>query len=154
MSGVGPGQPHRIWEDIMRKKKKGHNISTLLGEGVRVEGVIEFDGTIRLDGEVQGKIIGNAGTLIIGEKALIEADIVVDTAIIMGEVKGRLEAATRIEVYPPGRVTGDIRAPAVILEKGVVFNGSCEMANRTVNSEKGGPQGAPEDPPAPVIDEA
>lgn len=120
----------------MRKNKKSHNISTLLGEGVRIEGVIEFTNTIRLDGEVKGKILGSEGTLIIGEKAKIEADIVVDTAIIMGAVSGSLEARERIEVYPPGRVTGDIQAPAVVLEKGVVFNGSCAMVNRTVSADK------------------
>ena len=119
----------------MGKKKKAHPISTLLGEGVRVEGVIEFSNTIRLDGEVKGKIIGPEGTLIIGEKAVIEADIVVGTAIIMGVVEGSLEARERIEVYPPGRVTGDIRSPAVALEKGVVFNGSCAMVSRTVTSD-------------------
>jgi len=132
----------------MRKKKKAHNISTLLGEGVRIEGIIEFSGTIRLDGEGQGKIVGGEGTLIIGEKAVIEADIVVDTAIIMGEIKGSLEAGKRIEVYPPGRVTGDIRAPAVILEKGVVFNGSCEMVQRTMRSGKKGRAGEADDPQA------
>ncbi|MGB5986346.1 MAG: polymer-forming cytoskeletal protein, partial [Desulfobacterales bacterium] len=116
----------------MGRKKKAHHISTLLGEGVRVEGVIEFSNTIRLDGQVKGKIIGAEGTLIIGEKAVIKADIVVGTAIIMGVVEGSLEARERIEVYPPGRVTGDIRAPAVVLEKGVVFNGSCAMLSQTV----------------------
>ncbi len=120
----------------MGRKKKAHHISTLLGEGVRVEGVIEFSNTIRLDGQVKGKIIGAEGTLIIGEKAVIKADIVVGTAIIMGVVEGSLEARERIEVYPPGRVTGDIRAPAVVLEKGVVFNGSCAMLSQTVNLEK------------------
>ena len=119
----------------MRKKKKPYNISTLLGEGVRIEGQIEFSDTIRLDGSVKGKIHGAEGTLIVGEKAVIEADIHVGTAIIMGVVNGSLTANERIEVYPPGRVTGDIQAPAVVLEKGVVFNGSCAMVSRTLGMQ-------------------
>ena len=119
----------------MRKVKKD-KINTILGEGVRVEGTIEFAGTIRLDGEVKGKIVGCEGILIIGEKAVIEADVEVGTAVIMGAVEGTLEARERIEVYPPGRVTGDIRAPAVVLEKGVVFNGNCTMLDDGESSAK------------------
>jgi cytoskeletal protein CcmA (bactofilin family) len=138
----------------MRKKKKSHNISTLLGQGVRVQGVIEFTNTIRLDGEVKGKIIGPDGTLIVGEKAWIEADVNVGTAIIMGGVKGNLQAQERIEVYPPGRVTGDIRAPAVILEKGVIFNGSCAMVNGTMQIEESSDEPVPTEVPDSLADKA
>ena len=45
----------------------------------------------------------------------------------MGEVKGKIEAKERIEVYPPGRVVGDIQSPVVSIEPGGIFNGSCMM---------------------------
>ena len=120
----------------MGKEKKQSSVSTLLGSDANIEGTIEFQDTIRLDGNVKGKIYGNDGTVVIGEKAIVEAEIVVDIAIIMGEVNGTIDAKKRIEVYPPARVVGDIQAPTVLIESGVMFDGNCVMKDRTVTSSK------------------
>jgi len=120
----------------MGKEKKQSSVSTLLGSDASIEGTIEFQDTIRLDGNVKGKIYGNDGTVVIGEKAVVEAEIMVDIAIIMGEVNGTIDAKKRIEVYPPARVVGDIQAPTVLIEPGVMFDGNCVMKDRTVTSSK------------------
>ena len=111
----------------MKKTKASQALNTLLGAGTSIEGTIEFNHTVRLDGNVKGKISSKQGTLIIGEKAVVNAEIIVDTAIIMGEVNGTIHAKEKIEVYPPGRITGDIQAPVVLIESGVIFNGNCSM---------------------------
>ena len=111
----------------MRKKKKADSITTFLGEDASIEGMIDFKGTIRLDGKFKGKIHSEDGTVIVGEKAVIDADIDVDVAIIMGQVNGIVDAKDRIEVYPPGSVVGDIQAPVISIDAGVKFNGNCAM---------------------------
>jgi cytoskeletal protein CcmA (bactofilin family) len=45
----------------------------------------------------------------------------------MGEVNGSIDAKERIEVYPPGRLGGDIQSPIVSIEPGGIFNGNCLM---------------------------
>jgi cytoskeletal protein CcmA (bactofilin family) len=111
----------------MRKEKNTDTISTLLGAGTAVEGTLEFRDTIRLDGQVRGKIISPSGTLIVGEKALIEAEVSVGTAIIKGTVNGRVEAQDRVEIYAPARINGDVVTPSIAIDAGVVFNGQCTM---------------------------
>ncbi len=111
----------------MKKKKIKSGISTFQGSDASIEGNVEFEGTIRLDGGVRGKISSANGTVVIGEKAVINADISVDVAIIMGEVNGFVDAKERIELYPPGRILGDIRAPVVCIQAGAVFQGNCNM---------------------------
>jgi cytoskeletal protein CcmA (bactofilin family) len=116
----------------MKGKKRGRktdSISTFLGSQASVDGTIEFQGTIRLDGSVKGKIKSSGGTVIVGEKAIVDAEVFVGTAIIMGEVRGTIDAEERIEVYPPGRVVGDIQAPVISIEEGGLFNGNCAMKN-------------------------
>lgn len=110
-----------------KKVKKPDSISTFLGPDASVDGTLEFKGTIRLDGRVKGKIRSNDGTVIVGEKAMVDADIAVGIAIVMGEVTGTIDASDRIEVYPPGRIIGDIQAPIISIEEGGKFNGSCAM---------------------------
>jgi len=120
----------------MKKENKMASISTFLGADSRIEGTIEFQGTIRLDGRVQGKIFSNSGTLIIGEKAVVQADIRVSSIIVMGVVSGTIDAKNRVEVYPPGRVNGDIEAGVISIEPGGVFTGNCSMKAKTVPIKK------------------
>jgi len=120
----------------MKKGKKHDSISTFLGSDASIDGTVEFRGAIRLDGNVKGKIKSNGGTLIVGEKAVVEAKITVGVAIIMGEVQGTIDAQERIEIYPPGRVIGDIQAPVITVDEGGIFNGNCIMKDQAISSKK------------------
>ena len=107
--------------------KRPDTITMLLGPGTTIEGTVEFENTIRLEGNVVGKIFSTDGKLIIGETAVVNGEIMVNIAIIMGRVNGKINARKRVEVYPPGRIEGDIQSPAVLIESGVIFNGNCSM---------------------------
>jgi cytoskeletal protein CcmA (bactofilin family) len=116
-----------IGKDKKRPAAEPGTISTLLGRDTEIEGALTFKETIRVDGRVKGKLISSQGTVIVGEAAIIEADVQVGVAIIRGKVHGRVEAGQRIEIYAPAQVTGDICAPTVTIDSGVVFNGNCQM---------------------------
>jgi cytoskeletal protein CcmA (bactofilin family) len=122
----------------MMKKEKDDAVSTLLGADARFEGNLEFTGAVRLDGKLKGQISSAGGTIIVGEKAVIEADIRVDTAIIRGRINGTVVARKGIEAHPPARITGSIQSPVISIDSGVVFNGSCAMETLTEKVEKPG----------------
>ena len=124
---------------MVKKGPKSDSISTFLGPDASVEGTLAFQGTIRLDGKVKGKITSNGGTVIVGEQASVSADLAVGIAIVMGEVNGTIEASERIELYPPGRIAGDIQAPVIAIDEGGVFNGNCVMAQRNETPKKSAP---------------
>jgi len=111
----------------MKKEKGSDLISTFIGADASIDGNIEFKGTIRVDGKVEGKISSTGGTVIVGENASVNADVFADVAVIRGDFKGAINAKERIEVYPPGKVEGDIRAPVITIEPGGVFDGECLM---------------------------
>ena len=111
-------------------------ISTFLGTNTRIEGTIKFQGSIRIDGKVKGKILGNKGSLIIGQDAVIDADIEVNAVTIMGELNGVVAAGSRIDAQPPARITGDIDAPVISIKAGVILNGKCSMKSQTGLNEK------------------
>lgn len=120
----------------MKKKQKEEAISTFIGPEADIKGTLSFEGTIRVDGKMKGKIESADGTLIVGETARIEADISVESGVIMGEVIGTILAKNRIEVYKPARITGDIQAPVISIDAGVTFNGNCTMGARTISTEE------------------
>jgi cytoskeletal protein CcmA (bactofilin family) len=120
----------------MKKEKKIEAVSTFLGHDAVFDGTINFKGTIRLDGKVKGKIVSDDGTVIIGDKATVEAEIAVETVIIKGRVTGKVQAKNRIEAYPPAQILGELQAPTISIDSGVVFNGTCSMETRAIKRDK------------------
>jgi len=108
-------------------KQTKTGIQTFLGPETTLEGKLAFEGTVRLDGHFTGTIESKAGVMVVGERAIINADILVHTATVSGEVSGNIRATSCIELQPPARVFGDLYAPVVIIDAGVVFRGNCTM---------------------------
>ena len=106
-----------------------------IGKGMVVEGRLTFEGAARIDGKFKGEI-SSSGALHIGEGATIEADIIVDTVVITGEIKGKIEASSRVELRAPGKMLGDIKTPNLIIGEGVVFDGNCVMTKRSGDQGK------------------
>ena len=102
-------------------------ITALLGPGTEFEGKLIFSGTVRIDGKFNGEIM-SSDILIIGEGAEIHAQIRAGTVIIKGgTVIGDIVATDLVEIYTPGRLTGNITAKSLYIDKGVVFEGECKM---------------------------
>jgi cytoskeletal protein CcmA (bactofilin family) len=106
--------------------KKRDEINAFLGKDTEFEGKLSFKGAVRIDGHFTGEIF-TEGTLIVGELAVIESNIHVSHIIISGEIRGNIIADNRIEIHAPGKVFGNIQAPTVVIEEGVIFEGNCRM---------------------------
>jgi len=110
-------------------------ITTLLGRGATFEGKLTFEGTVRIDGRFKGEVFSD-DVLVIGDGAIVEAQIDVGEVIIQGTVVGNITAKRSIEIHAPGRVKGDLHTPSLQIDKGVIFEGRSFMeaaqANRPV----------------------
>ena len=84
-----------------------------------------FEGTLRIDCFVAGRIRSTTGTLIITEAGKAEADITVAVAIIEGEVRGNIHATERVEIANHASVIGNIEAGTISIQPGAVFEGRC-----------------------------
>ena len=105
----------------MRRRKE--DITLFLGNGSSLKGDMHFNGTARID-DIRGE-----GTLMVGPTAAIEGDIRVGSVVISGSVVGNVVAMERLEIRAPGKVAGDISAPLVVIDEGVIFEGHCRMAD-------------------------
>ena len=108
--------------------KKAPKDIQMLGPKMTLEGTLVFEGTMIINGHVKGTIESKEGTIIIGEKADIHADIYVHNAKVSGKIRGSLQASDRIELHPPARVYGNLTAPIVLIDAGVTFDGKCTTA--------------------------
>ncbi len=121
-----PGQPARPTEANV--SVRAGDVHTLLGKGSEFEGKLSFEGQVRIDGKYSGQI-ATKDTLVIGEGARVNAEIQAGTVIVNGTVEGNIKATTMVELHPPARVKGSIESPAVSIDKGVIFEGTCKMEN-------------------------
>jgi len=99
---------------------------TFLGKGVDFKGVVNFDGTVRIDGRLEGEV-HTTGTLIVGEFAVIKGIISAGTLVTSGKINGTVTATEKIQILKPGILIGDIRTPAIAIEDGSHFHGMCDM---------------------------
>jgi cytoskeletal protein CcmA (bactofilin family) len=109
-------------------------VTTLLGRGSEFEGKLSFEGTVRVDGKLSGEIF-TEDVLIVGEGAEVNAEISVGSIIIQGTVRGNITAKKGVEIHTPGRVKGNINTPSLLIEKGVLFDGQCQMDPNASSSE-------------------
>ena len=120
-------QPIRQHGEIMKKRK--NQITAFLGRETEFEGNLAFKGIVRIDGRFKGEI-NTEGTLIVGETAVMDSDIHASNVIISGEIRGHIVAGEKIEILSPGKVFGDIEAPSVTINTGVIFEGNCQTQKR------------------------
>jgi cytoskeletal protein CcmA (bactofilin family) len=110
--------------------KKTDKDIQMLGPQAVLEGNLVFEGSLFMNGHAKGTIESRSGSIVVGEDAVIHADIFVHTATIKGEVNGTIRATERIELHLPARVYGDLDAPIVRIDAGVIFEGNCMIKPR------------------------
>jgi cytoskeletal protein CcmA (bactofilin family) len=105
-----------------------------LDGGSKISGKLLFEGATRIDGQVDGEITAKE-SLIIGESAVVTAQIRASSITVAGKVSGDIIASQRLEIRPSARVIGNLTSPVLIVHEGAMFEGHCSMQ----------PEGARED---------
>jgi len=113
--------------------------NAILDRGSEFEGKLTFEGTVRIDGKFKGEIISDAN-LVVGESGKVQADVKVNTITISGELQGNITAKTKVELHTPAVVRGNIQTPSLVIEEGVVFEGSCTMEKASSAAKAGKPK--------------
>ncbi len=102
---------------------QGGPLLTVLGESARVEGKLTIGDSIQIECEVVGEI-NVEGSLVIGEKGMVRADVNTVDALIQGIYEGKMVATGNIEITSTGRVSGNIETNSLMISKGALFNGN------------------------------
>ena len=110
------------------RKTKNDAVTGFLGSQTEFNGKLSFSGIVHLDGQFDGEIISR-GTLVIGSDSTVHAQIHSNVLKVSGEVRGDITATERIELFPPAKVYGHLRTPSLVIEEGVIFEGTCSMSS-------------------------
>ena len=120
-----------------------------IGHGVTFDGTLRFAGTLRMDGGTFTGKITAGDRLVVGDGATLAADVTCGSIEVHGEARGSLTARDSVELHAPARVTADVSAPSLVIDKGVLFEGTVQMrgAAKTVRAPRQQtPKPAPTEP--------
>jgi len=123
---IPPVKEHAMPDREKTESTEFGEIQACLGKGSRISGKLNFAGTVRVDGYVEGEIAAE-DTLIVGERAVVTAQISGNNVIIRGKVTGDISARKRVEIRAPGKLFGNIVTPSLVIHDGVIFEGHCSM---------------------------
>ena len=104
----------------------GQMLGILFGPESDVNGQLRFGGPVQIDGTYKGSITTD-DSLLVGEHAVIEADITCGSATVQGTVTGNITAKDSVALEGQAQVKGDITAPSLSIAKGAMFDGSSRM---------------------------
>lgn len=111
-------------------RKKEMQISTIIGMGSECGGDFRAEGTIRIDGIVNGNVFVSE-CVIVGASGCINGNIDARSVIIGGEVYGNLNVPEKVELTSTARVIGDITTNGLVIDEKAIFQGRCDMNQDT-----------------------
>lgn len=133
-----PTQPRAIGEkDAMARDIKDGVLNGFVGNGTVMSGEAVFKGMLRVDGTLTGRVTSDDGTLLVGTNGQVDANIKVSIATIHGTVNGDIVATKKLELGRSAKVVGNVQTPALVIEQGAVFEGSCRMLPKSAAADSG-----------------
>jgi cytoskeletal protein CcmA (bactofilin family) len=122
-------------------------VISIIGPGMRVVGDCDTEGTLRIEGTVEGTV--RAGkAVVVGKDGVVLGDVTTQDAVIGGRVQGVIVAESRLELQATCVVDGEIRARRLKLDEGGRVNGTVHVGEAKAAEAR--PRAAPEPPAVPA----
>ena len=111
-------------------------VDTIIGKDTSFQGTIKAQGTLRIDGKLEGEI-DCQGDVVIGETGSITAGVKAKNLLIAGLIKGNVNISNKLEIASTGKLEGDIQSTSsLIIDDGALFQGNCQMMKSTSTAKE------------------
>lgn len=112
-------------------KNRGTGSTSLLSRNVTIDGEVQGDENLHVDGSIKGRI-KLSGNLFVGASGTVEADVEATNVVIQGKIVGNVSAEQQLEIRPSGKLIGDCTAASIDIREGAVFDGRSSMRRPSV----------------------
>lgn len=99
---------------------------SIIAAGMHITGDVETNGTLKVDGRIDGSIVG-ARQVMLGRNGAIHGNVHADEVVIGGLVDGAIAADDRLELQSSAVVNGDIDTKSIVVMEGARINGVVRM---------------------------
>src|ERR1051326_8163982 len=98
------------------------DLGAYLGPGTKINGKLNFDAPVTIEGEIEGEIVAQANVTV-GQQATVKGKITAASILVQGKVMADVQAEKKLEIQPPGSVIGDVNAQSLIIGDGAILEG-------------------------------
>jgi len=111
-----PKSTNGAWQDIR----------VSLGPDAEVTGKLSFATPTRIEGKLKGEVHAS-DLLVVGPQAIVQANVRAEKLVVLGEIRGEVLGANRVEICAGGKIYGDVETKALVVHEGATFEGRAKM---------------------------
>jgi cytoskeletal protein CcmA (bactofilin family) len=113
-------------KESMKRTENNNSVVNIIGQGTSINGDINSNGDIRVDGTLKGSI-NTEGKVVLGKEGVVEGDVICQNADISGIIKAKITVSNLLSLKETAKLKGDIVTNKLSIEPGAEFTGSCSM---------------------------
>ena len=114
-----------------------------IGKSLVVKGEVTGSESLYIDGKVEGAINLPGNRVTVGRNGQVAANISAREVVVLGKVRGNINASDRVDIRSEGSLTGDVIAQRISIEDGAFFKGGIDIRKPGNTGEKAAPAEAP-----------
>lgn len=127
----------RIFSESAGSDNSSGELNAFMGTGTSFTGHLQFEGSVRIDGNFQGTIT-SPGTLILGREAVVKGEVDVASLNANGTLIGTVRAHRHAHLHEHAIFDGHLTTPALGMDQGAIINGTIEMNRKASVAEAAG----------------
>ncbi len=120
----------------------GKDEVTIISTGVKIEGILNSDGNVRIDGIIQGDVNAR-GNITIGDNGEIKGKVNADTVVVGGKITGTVNSKEKLVLEANAVLQGDVITKILVIAPGAKFDGSSKMSSSGSESKSTGESTSP-----------
>jgi cytoskeletal protein CcmA (bactofilin family) len=98
-----------------------------ISKGLSIKGEITGTESLFIDGKVEGSISIPGNRVTVGKNGNVTASISAREIVVLGKLKGNVNATDRVDIRAEGALTGDVAAARISIEDGAFFKGGIDI---------------------------
>lgn len=104
---------------------------SVVAPAMTVRGDVDFEGVMRIEGEVHGKITGQ-GCVTVDPSGKVLGDVVAAEVVVHGTIQGNVNAALRLEIAGTAQIAGDVKASQLVVARGAKILGRLDIDSESM----------------------
>jgi cytoskeletal protein CcmA (bactofilin family) len=98
-----------------------------IGKSLIIKGEVTGSESLYIDGKVEGSINLPGNRVTIGRNGQVTANISAREIVVLGKVRGNVNASDRVDIRSEGSLSGDVIAQRISIEDGAFFKGGIDI---------------------------